>query len=137
MESLNVQFKSYGLNTKTYDLEACLKPFVNLQNDRNCLIICRIDITDEIKVMTKINLITTDLADIKKQIKQVKSQAIQKELDEMHLEKQYNEERRGNFDYQRPKSIKENIKAREDKKLRRHQEEEYQKALLSTKPNPN
>ena len=66
--------------------------------------------------------------DIKKKIKQAKSECIQNELDQSNIARQYVQELRGNFNYVRPKTIKENIKMREDKKLRRQQEEEYFKA---------
>ena len=42
----NVQFKSYGLNTKEYELEPCLKPFIDLKADANSLIIFRINIIE-------------------------------------------------------------------------------------------
>lgn len=66
---------------------------------------------------------------IKKKIKQSKSECIQSEMEESNIVKQYNEERRGNYNYQRPKTTKEAIKYREDRKLRQQQEEEYMKSF--------
>lgn len=78
--------------------------------------------------------IDENLDDIRRQIKQAKSSCIQNELDESHILKQFHEELRGNFNYQRPKTIKESIKMREDKKLRRQQEEEFFKACQPKGP---
>jgi hypothetical protein len=59
IEIFNVQFRSYGVNTKEFDLETCIKPFIDLKNDANCLIIFRINIIDEIIMVSKIPLAST------------------------------------------------------------------------------
>jgi len=82
---------------------------------------------DTINVITRISL-NEPQDEIKKKLKQAKSSCIQSELDESNISKQFNEELRGNFNYQRPRTIKESIKLREDKKLRKQQEEEFFKA---------
>jgi hypothetical protein len=43
------------------------------------------------------------------------------EMEEGNIIKQYQEEKRGNFNYRRPRTIKENLKFKEDKKIRRQQ----------------
>ena len=55
----NVQFKSYGLNTKEYELEPCIKPLIDLKTDANTLIIFRINIIEEIITVSKIPLAAT------------------------------------------------------------------------------
>jgi len=55
----NVQFRSYGLNTKDYELEPYLKQFIDLKNDSNSLIVFRINIIDEIILVSKIPLAST------------------------------------------------------------------------------
>lgn len=51
-------------------------------------------------------------------------------MEESNIVKQYQEERRGNFGYRRPRTVKENLKLREDRKIRQQQEEEFFKACL-------
>jgi hypothetical protein len=58
------------------------------------------------------------------------------EMEESHIVRQYNEERKGNFNYQRPRTIKENIKMREDRRLRQQQEEEFFKSCQPKKEQP-
>lgn len=77
----NVQFRSYGINTKEYDLEPFLRPFIDLKNDANCLIVFRISIIDEIVMVSKIPLATTTPEEIKKKLKQVKHSCINSEME--------------------------------------------------------
>lgn len=49
-------------------------------------------------------------------------------MEESNMVKQYQEEKRGNFSYKRPKTVKENLKLKEDRKIRQQQEEEFFKA---------
>lgn len=55
----NVQFRSYGLHTKEYELEPYLKQFIDMKNDSNSLIVFRINIIDEIILVSKIPLAST------------------------------------------------------------------------------
>jgi len=71
-KTLNVQFKVYGVNANTYDLENELKPLINLKRDANNLVICRIDFVDEIDVLARINL-AAPLDEIKLNVKHAKS----------------------------------------------------------------
>lgn len=82
-----------------------MKPFIDLKTDANSLIVFRISIIDEITVMTKIPLNSVTVDEIKKKIKQIKSNCINMEMEELHLERKYQEELKGNFDYQKPMSM--------------------------------
>ena len=55
----------------------------------NCIIICRVNLVDEIHIVTKIFL-DDNLEDMKKRMKQAKSLCIQAELDDSNIAKQYN-----------------------------------------------
>ena len=124
---ISQQFKAYGINTKQYDLEPELKPFFNFERDANSIVICRVNHLDDINIVRRISL-DDNVENIRKKIKQSKSSCIQNQLDQSNIVRQFTEELRGNFNYQRPRTIKENIKMREDKKLRRQQEEQFFKA---------
>ena len=89
--------------------------------------VLRVNYLDEIETMGRVRIDAGKEA-IKKELKKIKSECIQHELEDSLIHRQYQEELKGNFGYQRPKSIKENIKAREDRKLRKQQEEEFFKA---------
>lgn len=115
MQIMNEQFQNYGLCTKDYALEEYLRPFIDLKTDANSLIVFRISIIDEITVMTKIPLNSVTVDEIKKKIKQIKSNCINMEMEELHLERKYQEELRGNFDYQKPMSLAERRKLKEDR----------------------
>ena len=120
---LNTQFQNFGLNTKQYDLEPFLKEFLNLNSDANSIIIFRISLIDEIVVVSKIPLNGLSIQEVKKKLKQVKSSCINIEMEELHHDKRFKEEQRGNFDYQKPMSLAEQRKLKEDREIRRKQEE--------------
>jgi hypothetical protein len=77
---ISEQFKVYGLSTRDYQLENELKPFFNFQRDANNMVICRVNHLDEINVVSRINL-NDSMEDIRRRIKQAKSECIQNELD--------------------------------------------------------
>lgn len=102
---------------------------MNLKTDANTLLVFRVNVVDEIVLMTKIPLLTTSLDEVKKRLRQIKSNSINAEMEEMHYEKRYQEEMRGNFDYQKPMSLAEQKKLKEDREIRRKQEEEFYAAM--------
>ena len=55
-------------------------------------------------------------------------------MEEHHMKNRFNEERRGNYDYQKPMSIAEQRKLKEDRMLRKKQEEEF---FASMQPKKN
>ena len=52
-------------------------------------------------------------------------------MEELHLERKYQEELKGNFDYQKPMSLAERRKLKEDREIRRKQEEEFYSGMQS------
>lgn len=118
------QFRVFGFNILTYDMEVELRGLYEAERDANSIIVSRVNNVDEIEVVARIRL-GEGVEELKKKLKLAKSECIQMEMEESHIVRQYNEERRGNFNYQRPRTIKENIKMREDRRLRQQQEEEF------------
>jgi hypothetical protein len=104
------------------------------ERDNNSIIITRVNFLDEIQVMGRIK-VTDNTEDMKKKVKLIKSECIQADMEESHYARQYNEERMGNYNYQRPKTIKENIKLKEDREIRRQQEQEFFKSCQPKQPN--
>lgn len=45
---ISEQFKAFGINCKTYELEPELKPFFDLQRDANTIVLCRVNHLDNI-----------------------------------------------------------------------------------------
>lgn len=75
----------------------------------------RINIIEEIIMVSKIPLGSTTPEEIKKKLKQVKHNCINLEMEESHHEKRYQAELMGNFDYQKPMSLAEQRKLKEDR----------------------
>lgn len=65
------------MDCNQYDLEGFMKELIDLKNDRNSLIILRVNIIDVIEVVSKIKLESLTIADLKKRMKQIKSNCIQ------------------------------------------------------------
>lgn len=125
LQMINLQFQVYGLNVLQNEIEPDLRTHLNPLADSNSIIIGRVNHIDEMQVVERIK-ITEDIEDIKKRLKLAKSESIQRDMEDAHIRKQFSEEMiLGNFDYQRPKTIKENLKMKEDKKIRMKQEEEF------------
>ena len=57
-------------------------------------------------------------------------------MEESNIAKQFLEERKGNFSFRRPRTVKESIKLKEDRKIRQQQEEEFFKACQPKKEEP-
>lgn len=106
------------------------------ERDSNSIIITRVNFLDEIQVMGRIR-VSENTEDMKKKVKLIKSECIQADMEESHYARQYSEERKGNYHYQRPRTIKENIKLKEDREIRRQQEEEFFKSCQPKAPPPH
>ena len=119
---LNVQFQNFGLDPSEYELEEDLKPFVDVKNDVNSFVVLRVNVFNEIEVLGKLKLATMTADNIKKELKLMKNVCIQKEMDEVHLEKRYNQELMGNYNYVKPVSMSERRKIAEDRAIRKKQE---------------
>jgi hypothetical protein len=133
---LNQQFKLFGISAFEYVLEDQLKVFFNFERDLNNFVVCRVNNIDEVEIMHRI-AISEPYESIKNKLKLVKSECIQLEMEESNIAKQFQEERRGNFTYKRPRTVKENLKLKEDRKIRQQQEEEFFKACLPKKEELN
>ena len=54
-------------------------------------------------------------------------------MEQLHLEKRYQAQLMGNYDYQKPMSLAEQRKLKEDREIRRKQEEEFFNAMKPKK----
>lgn len=108
-------------------MEEELKVFFNLERDINHFVVCRVNCVDEIEVLKRVP-IAEPFDEIKRKLKQVKSECIQQEMEDRGIVAQYEQERIGNFAYKRPRTVKENLKLKEDRQIRKQQEEEFFKA---------
>ena len=82
----------------------------------------RVNVFNEIEVLGKLKLSAMTPETMKKELKLMKNVCIQKEMDEVHLEKRYNQELMGNYNYVKPVSMSERRKIAEDRAIRKKQE---------------
>lgn len=91
IKMISEQFQVYGLNVLQNEIEPDLRSNINPLGDSNSIIIGRVNHIDQIQIVKRIKL-TEDIEDIKKKLKLVKSESIQRDMDDAHIRKHYSEE---------------------------------------------
>lgn len=122
VDMVNVQYKNVGIDPQ-YDLEKSLTKFVDRKKHNNSLVILRINAIEEVETISHIPLVGNTIKEVMDKLKLAKNNCISKDLDDGHLERRYQEELMGNYDYQKPMSIAEKRKVTQDRQIRKKQEE--------------